>query len=237
MNDQNKTSPLTLPPPSVVHILTWNPKIEKIPDSAIEQTIMDLENGSTILRSWNVGRHTNNFLQGNLVYLLRQGTDRKGIIAQGKLTSSAYKDTFRKDPNKQSNFVDYELIKIVPVDDRLPFEVLENHPFNGINWNKHFRESGTTLKGSNAQALNLLWDTHLKWPRSKCPSCGDYSVVEIVYGMPGPDLMDAEAEGLVILAGCIMDDLAPGSGCVSCGWQEEVQINESSETYASELEL
>ena len=35
----------------------------------------------------------------------------------------------------------------------------------------------------------------------KCPKCGD-QLVEIVYGMPGPELFEASERGEVILGGC-----------------------------------
>ena len=215
------------PNPSVAHILTWNPKYEEISDDVIEQTLVDLKHGSTIIRSWSVGRHKNNFIPGNLVYLLRQGDDRKGIVAQGKLISPVYKDTFKGNSNRSGNFVDYQLESIVPIDNRLPFESLQRFPhFSEINWGKHFRESGKTLTGNNAEKLKTLWDIHLEFPRSECPSCGDYSVVRIAYGFPSQDLMDAASLGLAIIGGCVISEFNPKSACTSCDWIERIDNDE-----------
>jgi DNA-directed RNA polymerase subunit RPC12/RpoP len=50
-----------------------------------------------------------------------------------------------------------------------------------------------------------------------CPECGSRSVVEVVYGMPAPDLIELEERGGVILAGCLVGDDDPRHGCVDCG--------------------
>ena len=226
-----KANQLTLDPsiPDVAHILTWNPKYEKISDSSIEQTLRDLEHGSTIIRSWNVGRHTKGFIPGNTVYLLRQGSDRRGIIARGKLITSVYESTFYENPNKSTNFVDYELENIVPVNDRLRIEVLLNYQrshFKSIDWNSSFRQSGKTLTDSNARALQQLWNNNLDYPRSACPSCGEHAVIQIHYGLPGCHPRDALLEEIVEHAGCVLLRGLNGR-CVSCGWSGEAIFRES----------
>ena len=56
----------------------------------------------------------------------------------------------------------------------------------------------------------------------KCPVCGN-KVVKIVYGMPGPELMEQAMSVEVILGGCCIisdengNQLDPEFGCVECG--------------------
>lgn len=58
----------------------------------------------------------------------------------------------------------------------------------------------------------------------KCPICGN-KVVKIIYGLPGPELMEQAMSGKVILGGCctIVDEhgklLDPEFGCIECGTQ------------------
>ena len=161
MNSEKQQLLAPFSPFTDVHILTWNPAERDIHDSVIEQYILDLENGSTIIWSWNVGRHKNGFETGNLVYLLRQGTDRRGIIASGVLIEDGvHIDRFDHDPTRESNFVRFELQSILSIDDRLDFEELQNLKLQGVNWSTHFPESGRTLKGPNADALFRLWGRH-----------------------------------------------------------------------------
>ena len=49
----------------------------------------------------------------------------------------------------------------------------------------------------------------------KCPKCnGD--LIEIVYGMPGPELFEAEERGEVILGGCCVFEDGPEYHCKNC---------------------
>ena len=49
----------------------------------------------------------------------------------------------------------------------------------------------------------------------KCPKCGE-KLIEIVYGMPGPELFEASEQGEVILGGCCIGDEDPGYRCKKC---------------------
>jgi len=166
MNSEKQPLLAPFSPGTGVHILTWNPAERDIHDSVIEQYILDLENGSSIIWSWNVGRHKNGFKTGNLVYLLRQGTDRRGIIASGELIEDGvHQGRFDHDPTRESYFVRFELQSILSIDDRLDFEELQNLELQGVNWSTHFPESGRTLKGSNADELFRLWARHYSYVR------------------------------------------------------------------------
>lgn len=52
-----------------------------------------------------------------------------------------------------------------------------------------------------------------------CPACDSARVVDIVYGYPGPELMEAAANKDVVLGGCCIDDDMPRWQCVECGAQ------------------
>lgn len=45
--------------------------------------------------------------------------------------------------------------------------------------------------------------------------CSHPKTVRIVYGMPGPDLMERAERGKVALGGCMIGP--PGRQCVTCG--------------------
>lgn len=40
-----------------------------------------------------------------------------------------------------------------------------------------------------------------------CPECGSSDVVEIVYGYPGPEMVEASLNGEVELGGCCLSDI------------------------------
>lgn len=52
--------------------------------------------------------------------------------------------------------------------------------------------------------------------RPDCPKCGAGDVVPVIIGMPGPELMEAEAAGDVVLAGCIVTPDQPNWACRIC---------------------
>jgi hypothetical protein len=52
-----------------------------------------------------------------------------------------------------------------------------------------------------------------------CPHCDRREIVPILYGLPGPETLDAASEGKVIVAGCVVSDEDPLAGCLVCGSQ------------------
>ena len=63
-------------------------------------------------------------------------------------------------------------------------------------------------------------DDELTFPRYTCPSCGEHTVVPVVFGMPAPILGDAADRGEVILGGCDIPYEFTGREveCTACGW-------------------
>lgn len=62
-------------------------------------------------------------------------------------------------------------------------------------------------------------------PLPPCPSCGSTDVVPVLYGLPGGEAWKAEAEGRVVLGGCLpagrsgdpVRDWGQHFSCRSCG--------------------
>ena len=48
-----------------------------------------------------------------------------------------------------------------------------------------------------------------------CPKCGAKAVA-IVYGLPGPGLMEAYDRGEIHLGGCVVSEDMPGWHCKAC---------------------
>jgi len=49
-----------------------------------------------------------------------------------------------------------------------------------------------------------------------CPRCGSSAVIPILYGYPSPAMTSLSDKGLVELAGCGFDGVAPSSRCRTC---------------------
>lgn len=53
--------------------------------------------------------------------------------------------------------------------------------------------------------------------KKACPHCGETEAAEIVYGLPGHELMASATRGDVLLGGCCIRGDDPTHGCLSCG--------------------
>ena len=51
----------------------------------------------------------------------------------------------------------------------------------------------------------------------QCIQCPSLSTIPIVYGEPGPSLMEAASRGLAELGGCLVSDTSPTRRCLVCG--------------------
>ncbi len=51
---------------------------------------------------------------------------------------------------------------------------------------------------------------------NRCPQCSGAEVVPIVYGLPGPDLVDSAEREEVVLEGCLIGGIQPQWRCKEC---------------------
>jgi hypothetical protein len=52
---------------------------------------------------------------------------------------------------------------------------------------------------------------------TSCPKCETPNPLEIVYGLPSPEMQRAEFEGSISLGGCVMNGEDPAFKCRECG--------------------
>jgi len=52
-----------------------------------------------------------------------------------------------------------------------------------------------------------------------CPKCDTGNGVDIVYGMPSPELAEQAEQGLIALGGCVVEDNQPVYRCLACGFE------------------
>lgn len=50
----------------------------------------------------------------------------------------------------------------------------------------------------------------------KCPLCSQNTIVRIVYGLPGEEMMEQARRGEIVLGGCVISGNDPDSECVFC---------------------
>ena len=57
---------------------------------------------------------------------------------------------------------------------------------------------------------------------TRCPRCGSEDVLPIVYGYPGPDLVEESIAGKVKLGGCLVGPDSPEFHCEACAHEWRV---------------
>lgn len=65
---------------------------------------------------------------------------------------------------------------------------------------------------------------------SVCPQCQATVSVPIVYGYPGPDMIQQAAAGLIKLGGCVTSSQSPTRQCRVCGYTWQTQSTDSAES-------
>lgn len=53
--------------------------------------------------------------------------------------------------------------------------------------------------------------------KKACPKCGSMDVVPILYGYPGPEMMEMANKGKIELGGCCVSNDDPQTLCKVCG--------------------
>ena len=84
----------------------------------------------------------------------------------------------------------------------------------------HLQPEGLDLSGSSAHDIRMTKTQRKKSPET-CPECGSLEVVPIIYGYPGPEVMDAVMDaarkGEIVVGGCVVGDRNPQKQCKACG--------------------
>jgi hypothetical protein len=138
-------------------ILTWNPQRWNFEPGEYDRYVEQTQRTPPVpvQGRWSAGRRRHGVVVGDRAYLLRQGSDRRGIVASGAVASEPYAAPHWDGSNQEAWFVDVVWDRFVDVDDRvLTDELIERVP--SVPWNYLFA-SGSPLDGPAADAVEALW--------------------------------------------------------------------------------
>lgn len=141
-----------------LYILTWNPDLWSMTDDEYQEVVDACRLGAGYPDTWSTGVRTSGIGFGDRAVLLRQHRDR-GMIASGYFTSEVYEDRHWREPDRAGNFAGVVWETWVPIEDRLPVEVLKSE-VPGVVWDR-LQGSGVRPGESDAAAIESLWDDHL----------------------------------------------------------------------------
>lgn len=147
-------------------LLTWNPDNWNWGDFG--QSVLATEGDGVVGEKWSTGGRTSGIRIGDVVFLLRQGKNGRGIVGSGRATdftghSEPDDDIIYTDPHwdgsgASANYVDVIWDRLVESDDRLPIEELEED-FPEQHWTP--MGSGTQIKSEVVDALEARWSSHI----------------------------------------------------------------------------
>jgi hypothetical protein len=143
--------------PVATFLLTWSAeKAEAWPD--YEEAIRAAAEGRPARGRWSVGSRTGGIHLGDRAFLMRQRLER-GIVASGRFVSGeVVQDDHWDGSDRDANYTDVEWDTVLPVERRLPIELLEER-IPGAHWTP--QGSGTQLLPVAASHLETLWAEHL----------------------------------------------------------------------------
>lgn len=137
------------------YLLVWNPRRTNFDD--IEELSDKVKSGKSITFDWSSGNRKS-IQKNDKVYLIRLGSEPKGIFGAGVVTKGSYQDdhwdSLKYKNGEKAWYIDakYHLL-LNPIKDKiLSREVLDKHPFNKVHWNS--QSSGIYIPDDIAAELD-----------------------------------------------------------------------------------
>lgn len=140
--------------------LTWNPARFTMSEQEWARGAELTRLGEPARWHWSVGRHVN-IPRGRRVFLLRQGSGHRGVIAAGITTSTPEPGQHFTDSSKATNGIDvsWDAMVVDPAEPLSVHDLLAEVP--GIPWN-NIQGSGTsTLDDEAVDRIENLWARRL----------------------------------------------------------------------------
>lgn len=140
------------------HLLTWNPRRYPIPDDVYDARRRQVEGGRPLVGRWSTGQ-SRRVRQGDTVYWLRQGPDRRGLIGSGVAVSDVFQEAHYDRPGRTANYVEHSFDVVLAVDERFETEhLLLAVP--RVPWD-YLQGSGYRVPEHSEELLAQLWAEHL----------------------------------------------------------------------------
>lgn len=144
-------------------LLTWNPDRFDFGEETYAAHVEATRAGSSVPMAWGTGQNRNRIRTGDAVFLLRQGSRGRVLVASGVATSDIERDP-RFDPSARGgNYVEVAWTVVLPLADLLPTaELMERVP--AVPWRYLFASGFVVPDGAG---LHGVWEEHLQdvgWP-------------------------------------------------------------------------
>ena len=140
------------------YLLTWNPR--KWPWQTFEDDYRNVREVGYLDSGWSCGV-TRRIKEGDRVFLLRQGSEPKGILAAGVATSTPYEGAHFTDKKKTAWYIDTRFdVLLRPETEILSRLALRGGKLGGVHWDP--QASGMSIPPDAAADLEDVWTAHLE---------------------------------------------------------------------------
>lgn len=136
-----------------VVILGWNPKKWDAWDPPYEEAVKATHRGEVLPARWSVAARRN-IAPGTEVFLLLQGK-RRGLVGHGVTSDWPFPAPHYSEPDRTTNYVPLEWDALLPLESRIPREVLELE-VPDFKWRSVY-SSGWPMSDQAAADLRALW--------------------------------------------------------------------------------
>ena len=141
-------------------LLTWNPA--KWPWDELADCIAKVQAGEEVADKWTTVRKE--AMQGDRIFLLKQGKEPRGIMGSGKVTgptaTGLHYDTNKAAQGVQRRYLPFVFETLVAPHELLPIEILQK--ITGGPNNFEPQSSGCLLTEDVARQVEKLWSEHLR---------------------------------------------------------------------------
>jgi len=148
------------------YLLTWNPK--RWPWNNLQECIVDIKQRGYYEDTWSCGRNTK-IIKSDRVFLIRLGTEPKGICGSGWVTSKKFFEYIHWDQEKQkrgelARYIKLRFDKLLDPEHEsiLPRMALDQGILARMHWDS--QTSGISIPDEVANELEKLWASFLGKP-------------------------------------------------------------------------
>jgi 5-methylcytosine-specific restriction protein A len=139
-------------------LLTWNPARVEWPDLA--RMARRVQRGERLRDRWSCAR-SKQLRRGDRLFMLRQGTEPRGIFASGWALTDWYEGPSWRRPGSYCHYLDlfYDALYYTAV---LPRDALRHGALADMYWDT--QSSGPRIPDPVARALEKIWASRLLTP-------------------------------------------------------------------------
>lgn len=145
-------------------LLTYNPAKWPWDLDDLAEEIEATALGHPVLGRWSTGSTWRKIAPGDRAFLLRQGSEPRGIFASGTFETSVFESEHWDGTGRTANFADVRWDTVLDPDTPLPLEVVRDR-LPDAQWSP--QASGTEVPTGLIRELEELWADHVGHVRSQ----------------------------------------------------------------------